>query len=58
MSQYILKDDFVADMPRNAAHIENTLKVRHLSYNRDGKKFGCIYFDESLSRSKIPNLRE
>lgn len=55
--KFILEDGSQKEMSTNSSCFETTLGVNHLSLNRDGRKEGCIYLGECMSKSSIYGLR-
>lgn len=44
-------------MPKDDAQFTKSLGMDILSFSPEGKKFGFIYPDEKMSRSKTPDLK-
>lgn len=55
--KYVLDDDTEIEMILHSAYFETTFTVRHLSFNKNGKRLRCIYFDESMGKNSIYNLK-
>lgn len=53
---YVLDNDIETELILNS-YFESTFSVRHLAFNKNYKKLGCIYLDESMTRFSIYNLR-
>lgn len=57
VSKYVLENDAIAEMHSDGAKIIKSLGVDVLLFNPNEKKFGFIYLDVTMSRSKVPDLR-
>lgn len=50
---YLLDDDTETKIILDSAYFETTFSIKHLSFNKNSTKVGCIYLDESMSRNSI-----